>query len=135
MTAGRPLRRLGALLALVVVPAMAGTVARHLKLLRSEPLANTTVAQSPVQVKLWFSQRPELAVTSVRITSGTGAQAAERTLAPLGHGTADDAPITAPIGAALAPGHYEVVWRTMARDGHVLNGVIPFDVARAPAAR
>lgn len=121
-------RRALAVLLLACAPAAAGAAAFHLKLLRSEPLANQALSLSPTQVKLWFSARPELAVTSIKLKSGSGSTAVERVLAPLTRGAASDAPITAPVGAALAPGHYEVVWRTMARDGHVLNGVIPFDV-------
>jgi copper resistance protein C len=111
-----------------LAPILAGAAARHLKLIRSEPAANTALAISPTQVKLWFTQRPELTVTSIKLKSGTGATAVERALAPLSRAAANGAPIVAPVGAALAAGHYEVVWRTMARDGHVLNGVIPFDV-------
>lgn len=111
-----------------IVPFAAGAAARHLKLIRSEPLANAALTTSPTDVKLWFSARPELTVTSIKVTSGAGAAAVERALAPLSRAAAKNSPIVAPIGAALRKGHYEVVWRTMARDGHVLNGVIPFDV-------
>lgn len=97
---------------------------RHLKLLKSEPAANAAVS-APATVRLWFSQRPELAVTRVTLTGATGA---ERVLAPLARGRAGDAPIEAPVGIALAPGRYTIAWRTMAKDGHVLNGTIPFTV-------
>ena len=76
-------------------------------------------------MKLWFSQRPELAVTRVTLTGGTGA---ERVLAPLARGAAGDAPVEAPVGIALAKGAYTIAWRTMAKDGHVLNGTVPFTV-------
>ena len=109
-------------------PMIAGAAARHLKLIRSEPATNAALTTAPTEVKLWFSQRPELTVTSVKVKSGTGTSAVERALAPLARSAAAGSPIVAPIGAALGTGHYEIVWRTMARDGHVLNGVIPFDV-------
>ena len=131
-----PLRRAAAALALIALPlAAAGAVAFHLKLNRSEPMANARLSASPTHVRLWFSQRPELTVTSVKIMSGEGATAVERALAPLSRAAANGAPIVAPVGAALAPGHYEIAWRTMARDGHVLNGVIPFDVAATAPSR
>ncbi len=120
--------------ALVLTPLLAHAALLHLKLSRSEPTANARLTTSPTVVQLWFTQRPELSVTAIRIRSGAGATAVERTLAPLARAAAATSPITAPVGAALAPGHYEIAWRTMARDGHVLNGVIPFDVS-APAAR
>jgi methionine-rich copper-binding protein CopC len=122
-------------LAVLLVPAAAGAALLHLKLTRSEPIANASLAASPREIRLWFSQRPELSVTTIKVRSGSGASAVERALAPVTRGAEAGAPITAPVGAALGPGHYEVVWRTMARDGHVLTGAIPFDVNRAPTAR
>ncbi len=135
MSARQQIVRGAGVLALIAVPLVVGAAAFHLKLSRSEPTANARLAASPTDVKLWFTQRPELTVTSIKVKSGTGASAVERALAPLRRAAANGSPITAPIGAALNPGHYEIVWRTMARDGHVLNGVIPFDVSGAPARR
>jgi methionine-rich copper-binding protein CopC len=115
-------------LALAAGVATAG--ARHLKLLRSIPAANASVpagALPPVQ--LWFSQRPELAVTSVKLKPAAGDASTERTLAPLARGAARTAPIVAQTtGVTVAPGAYVLTWRTMARDGHVLSGTIPFTV-------
>lgn len=125
------LTRLAGVMLLASLPVVMFAAARHLKLIRSEPLANAHLTAAPTEVKLWFTQRPELTVTSIKVKSGTGTTAVERALAPLARAAAANSPITAPVGAALAPGHYEVVWRTMARDGHVLNGVIPFDVGAA----
>ena len=125
------LTRVAGVMLLASLPVVMFAAARHLKLIRSEPLANAHLTATPTEVKLWFTQRPELTVTSIRVKSGTGATAVERALAPLARAAAANSPITAPVGAALSPGHYEVVWRTMARDGHVLNGVIPFDVGAA----
>lgn len=122
-------------MALIAVPLVVSAAAFHLKLSKSEPTANARLSASPTEVKLWFTQRPELPVTSIKVKTGTGASTVERALAPLARAAANSSPITAPIGAALAPGHYEIIWRTMARDGHVLNGVIPFDVGGAPAPR
>lgn len=131
MTARRVLSRVAGVMLLAGMPVIVMAAARHLKLIRSEPLANAHLASSPTEVKLWFTQRPELTVTSIKVKSGTGATAVERALAPLARAAAANSPITAPVGAALATGHYDIVWRTMARDGHVLNGVIPFDVGAA----
>jgi copper resistance protein C len=132
---GRWVTRSAVLLATIVLPLAVDAAVMHLRLSRSEPTANQKLTASPTQVKLWFTQRPELTVTSIKLRSGSGSSAVERALAPLSRAADATAPIAAPVGAALAPGHYEVVWRTMARDGHVLNGVIPFDVAGAPLPR
>ena len=128
-------RRAVTLVLLAAVPAIAGAAMMHMKLSRSEPAANAMLRTPPKDLKLWFTQRPELTVTSVKLRSGSGASTVERALAPLARTAADSAPIVAPVGATLAPGHYEIAWRTMARDGHVLNGIIPFDVGSGAAKR
>lgn len=116
---------------LAALPAALQATVLHLKLVRSAPVANSTVTTAPTEIRLWFSQRPELTVTSIRLRSGSGSAAVERALAPLTRAPMAGSPIVAPVGAALAPGQYEVLWRTMARDGHVLNGSIPFTVGGA----
>jgi len=123
--------RSGLALLLVGVPALVSASMLHLKLSRSEPAANAVLTAAPRQVKLWFTQKPELTVTSIKVTSGSGATSVERALVPLARADGADAPISAPVGAPLAAGRYQIVWRTMARDGHVLKGVIPFDVRGA----
>jgi copper resistance protein C len=127
--------RIVAVAGIALMPLLAEAAVFHLKLSRSEPTANSRLAASPTQVKLWFTQRPELTVTSIKLVSGSGATAVERALAPLTRAAANGSPIVAPVGAALSAGHYELRWRTMARDGHVLSGMIPFDVGSAPAPR
>ena len=131
MTGRSITRRTVLALLLVGAPAVVSASMLHLKLSRSVPAANAVLTSSPTQVQLWFTQKPELTVTSIKVKTGTGATAIERTLAPLARAEGADKPITAPMGAALAAGRHEIVWRTMARDGHVLSGVIPFDVRAA----
>lgn len=116
-------------LLLVVAPGVAGAALMHLKLERSEPAANAVLKAPPTTVRLWFTQKPELSVTSIRLRFDGGPSADDRVLTPLSRAAEAGAPITAPLrGGVLAAGRYEIVWRTMARDGHVLNGVIPFEI-------
>jgi methionine-rich copper-binding protein CopC len=101
----------------------------HLHLVKSLPAANATVGSVPDSIRLWFSQRPELAVTSVKVT-GPGETAVA--LAPLAQG--DSAAVIAPLKAkGTAAGSYTVAWRTMSKDGHVVRGTFSFRVQ--PAAR
>ena len=95
----------------------------HLHLLKSLPAANTTMASAPESIRLWFSQPPELAVTSVKVT-GPGSTVVP--LAPLSGG--DSSLVVAPVKGRLAAGAYTVVWRTMAKDGHVARGSFAFKV-------
>ena len=114
--------------ATTTVPVLSGArPAFHLHLVKSAPAANATVATSPGSIRLWFSQRPELAVTTVKVT-GPGSAAVA--LARLASG--DSALVIAPVKTAMAPGSYSVAWRTMAKDGHVIRGTFSFRV-EAPA--
>jgi methionine-rich copper-binding protein CopC len=109
---------------------------RHLHLERSEPAANDTVATAPGAVRLWFSEQPELAVTTIRVSATSGSAIA---LAPLTRDTGATAPVVAPLRAHPGPGAYTVWWRSTARDGHVSTGQFKFVIAasgsKAGAAR
>ena len=97
--------------------------AMHLHLLRSAPAADSTVA-SPATVQLWFSETPQVAVTTVRMTGPNGrAVRLGRVRAGAEHS------VTANVQGRLTPGRYTIAWRTMSRDGHAMRGTIPFTVA------
>ena len=104
--------------------------ARHLRLVRSAPAADSTLAAPPTAIRLWFSQAPELPVMSVRLTGPDGRAVA---LAPLQRDRGRDAPVVAPLRGRAGPGRYTVAWRTMANDGHVVRGTFAFTVAAPPA--
>jgi methionine-rich copper-binding protein CopC len=109
-----------------VRPPETRVAARHLHLERSEPAANDTVASAPAAVRLWFSEQPELAVTTIRLSAAAGAAVA---LAPLTRDTGATAPVVAPLRAHPAAGTYNVWWRSTARDGHVSTGQFQFVIA------
>ena len=115
--------------ALLLLGLVAARAPFHLHLLKSLPPASATVDAVPDSIRLWFSQRPELAVTSVKVT-GPGETTVG--LAPLAQG--DSAVVIAPVKAKAAmPGSYSVAWRTMSKDGHVVRGMFSFRVQ--PTAR
>jgi len=109
--------------AICLVGASAWTAPFHLHLLKSSPPANATVNGAPDSIRLWFSQTPELKVTTVTVT-GPGSTSVP--LAPLA--SADSATVVAAVKRKLSPGAYTVAWRTMARDGHVARGTFGFTV-------
>ena len=99
----------------------------HLRLLRSDPAADATLAAPPRALRLTFSEAPELAVTSVRLR-GPGNRAVA--LSPLARQRGDRATVVATPRAPLANGHYTVTWRTMSNDGHPMRGTFHFTVGR-----
>lgn len=101
-----------------------GNSARHLRLVKSEPGRNDTVS-APAVLRLWFSLKPEVAVTSIRLI-GPGESAvavAKVTFA----GTVKD-PVEAKVSTQLQPGTYKVVWRTASSDMHPMTGDYSFVV-------
>ena len=42
-------------------------MARHNRLVKAEPGVDSTVAKSPAEVRLWFKEPPELAVSSIKL--------------------------------------------------------------------
>ncbi len=104
------------------VRAETAAAAFHLHLLRSTPAADSTVA-SPAALQLWFTESPELAVTSVRLTGARGR------VVRVGRVRAgSDHSVTVNVPGHLAAGRYTIAWRTMSHDGHPMHGSIPFTV-------
>jgi len=118
-------RRASAVIAITggAIALSAWHAAFHLHLLRSVPPANATVSVAPDSIRLWFSQAPELKVTTVKVT---GPGSADVPLAPLARG--DSSLVVAAVKATMAAGAYTVAWRTMARDGHVARGSFAFTI-------
>jgi methionine-rich copper-binding protein CopC len=96
----------------------------HVHLLKSVPAANATVTAAPDSIRLWFSEQPELGVTTVKVT---GPNNAAVNIAPLAG--RDSAVVVAPVKSKMAGGAYTVAWRTMSRDGHVARGTFGFTVS------
>ena len=109
-------------------PVAGAPLPRHVHLAKSDPSANdTTVA--PKAVRLWFSEKVELKVTTVKLASAAGSAVA---LGRLSRSDTDtDAPVVATISQALVPGGYTVSWSTASKDGHAAKGTIDFVVKAA----
>jgi methionine-rich copper-binding protein CopC len=102
---------------------------RHTRLVKSEPAANDTLAKSPSAIKLWFSEKVELPVTTVKLADAAGKSVK---LAPPSRPDAKDpALVAATIATPLSAGAYVVKWSTAAKDGHAERGTIAFVVKGA----
>lgn len=98
--------------------------ARHNRLVKAEPAVDSTVAKSPSQVRLWFKEPPEVAVSSIKV-----ADAAAKTV-PTGEvkATEDKLSIAVSVTSPLPAGKYTVTWKTAGADGHVIRGSFGFTV-------
>ena len=111
-----------AMVAVIGVPV--GLLA-HAHLRRSEPAARERLALPPTAIRLWFSERPELAFTRVRLR---GADSSEIQLGAVARMTNDAFGLAIPVPATLATGPYTVLWQTAAADGHASRGSFTFEI-------
>jgi methionine-rich copper-binding protein CopC len=121
-----------ALLAFVaVVLAVPGAAALHLRLVKSTPRDGEVVTTVPTEIRLWFSQKPEVGLTSIKLMRE------DSTTVDVGKVVrADDTlSVKVPLEKALVPGTYIVSWRTVSRDGHRVRGLYHFNMVPGPPAR
>jgi copper transport protein len=127
---GRRTRRTLAALAPLafLLLAMPRTARAHAHLLRSTPSAGARVS-APTEIRLWFTEAPELSLSSLRLTDSAGVPI------PVSAAAEDSSGVMAvrfAIGGTLAPGLYRVRWTTAAMDGHPSSGQFTFRVEAAP---
>jgi methionine-rich copper-binding protein CopC len=113
-----------ALAALLIVPVGAGRARAHGLLERAEPRPGATVRAAPAAVRVWFSERVEIAYSRVRVFDPAGRQVD-------GGAAAVDAAGPRVLRVALpplAPGRYVVRWRVLSVDSHVTEGEFSFRI-------
>jgi copper transport protein len=115
-------------LAVLLTPAL---VFAHARLVRSTPAANSRDEVSPTSLSLWFSERPELRFTRLRLLDSSGT---EIRLGAVANVVGDRMGVTATIDQQLTPGKYTVAWTTAAADGHPIKGRYSFTVTGSTAA-
>lgn len=104
--------------------APASHAAMHLRLAKSEPARDAVVA-APKQLSLWFSLKPAMSITTVKLT---GASAIAIRLGKPTHSGDVNAPVVVAIEEALPPGKYTVAWKTASSDMHPVSGSYTFSV-------
>lgn len=97
----------------------------HLKLKRSFPAKDTVLTTSPDAIRLWLTEKADLPATRITLATANGAAV---TVDKPTRAAGADAPIEAKVPQPLAAGRYMVTWKTMSKDGHVVNGTFGFEV-------
>ena len=100
--------------------------ALHFELRTSAPQADSTVTPTD-EVRLWFTQEPQDGTTQIRVMQGDDR-------VPTGDAQMDPDDATSYFvqhDMPLSAGDYRVMWRSMAPDGHVVNGEFDFTIAEA----
>ncbi len=115
--------------ALVAAPfALRAVPLPHLKLKASFPAADSTVAQAPKQIELWFTEAPEMPVSKIALADAAGADV---TVGALARGKDANSPsLVVPVTGKMAAGKYTVSWRAGSKDGHPVNGTFSFTLAK-----
>jgi methionine-rich copper-binding protein CopC len=98
----------------------------HLAVSKTLPANGSTIGEAPARVQIWFTEAPSARVSRLEMKGPSGE-------VPLGAVEID--PKTRSMAAAvrgpLAPGRYEVAWRTAGKDGHVMRGTFTFSLKAA----
>ena len=108
-----------------LAPALSAARLPHLKLKRSFPAKDTVLTTSPDAIRLWLTEKADLPATRITLATANGAAV---TVDKPTRAAGADAPIEAKVPQPLAAGRYMVTWKTMSKDGHVVNGTFGFDV-------
>ena len=113
------------LLTIALIFGTAGTASAHAHLKTAAPAAASTVAASPSELRLGFTEGVNLTFTGVSVTGPAGAPVptGAAILAP-----GDDKVLVVPVSGPLAPGAYKVDWHALATDGHKTDGSYSFTV-------
>jgi copper transport protein len=126
-----PWRRAGALAAVAVllltllIALTPGEVSAHAAFDRSDPQPNTVLAQSPTEIRIWFTEPLEPAYNDVRLFDETGHEIPNLKAEP-GEG---EKSLVVPLSEPLANGTYSVVWKNLSSaDGHPAQGYFTFTV-------
>jgi hypothetical protein len=97
----------------------------HNHLTKSTPRADATVTSSPPEIRLWFAEKPEPALSTITLV------APDSSRVELGKVRATDDPlsVTADVRRTLRPGKYLVRWKTAGKDGHAVRGSYSFQLS------
>ena len=110
------------LVALVATPAYA---LFHAILRSSMPAAGTTVAESPRELRLTFSEAIELPFARITVLAGGRDTVVTGRIA---HDSSANQIVVVPVTSALKPGSYTVKYRVAGHDGHPMSGSYVFTV-------
>jgi methionine-rich copper-binding protein CopC len=90
----------------------------------AEPAVGSQIHAAPTQVKIWFTEKLEPALSKIQVFDSSGGEIDKR-----------DAKVDQSNGALLTvslpglkPGKYKVIWRAVSVDTHVTTGNFTFEL-------
>jgi hypothetical protein len=106
--------------------AMGSAAFAHAFLDRASPAVGGVVAQSPSEVRIWFTQKLEPSFSSIEVLD-SGGQRVDQEDAKV---DAQDATLLRASLKSLPPGTYKVVWHVVSTDTHATSGNFVFTVSK-----
>jgi methionine-rich copper-binding protein CopC len=133
MTSGLAFRRGSGALLVVGMVAMstlvsAAPASAHTSLVAMTPANGSAVVTAPTQVVLTFDEAVEQVGDGVVVTAPSG------THVESGQAVVTGALVSQQLLALSEPGHYTVVYRVVADDGHPVTGTLGFDLRLTTSA-
>ena len=111
---------------ILIVASTPAPLLAHGRLKSSTPAAGAHLGQAPTQLRLDFSESPDLTFTSLRLLLASGREIA---LGPVGYAADSHRAIISAVTGAMDAGTYVVIWQMASDDGHPVRGRIEFVVA------
>jgi methionine-rich copper-binding protein CopC len=88
----------------------------------AEPAVGSQIHNSPAQVKIWFTEKLEPALSKIQVFDSSGREIDQRDVKI---DQADAALLMVSL-PELKPGNYKVMWRAVSVDTHVTTGNFTF---------
>lgn len=110
---------------------LSADLAVHTHLVKAEPGVDSTISAAPKQIRLWFNEEPEVALSAATLLKADNSPIATIKMAA----TDDSLSVSGAIPVALEAGSYQVLWRTGSRDGHAVRGKYAFKYDPAAASK
>ncbi|MFO1353083.1 MAG: copper resistance protein CopC [Gammaproteobacteria bacterium] len=100
----------------------------HARLVKSVPAQRAVLKTLPKEIKLWFSEKLEPAYSSIVVIDQQGKPVSTP---PAAVAPADPKLMVLPL-ESLAPGVYQIQYRVLSVDGHVVEAGFSFTFQPAP---
>ena len=110
-----------AALALALMPRVGWA---HAFLDRAEPAVGSQIHNSPIQVRIWFTERLEPVLSRIQVFDAANSEVDKRNV----HIDASNPALLEVALSPLPPGKYKVVWRVVSVDTHVTTGNFTFEL-------
>jgi methionine-rich copper-binding protein CopC len=114
-------RLLIAAFALALIPRVGWA---HAFLDHAEPAVGSQIHNSPTQVRIWFTEKVEPALSRIQVFNVAASEVDKRNV----HIDPSNPALLEVALPPLQPGKYKVTWRVVAVDTHVTTGDFTFEI-------